>query len=277
MIRTVFGVDFSGAKQAGLNIWIARTRVVPGQPRLILESLDRLGQLAGTNIREPALDYLVHLILGSHQALWGMDFPFALPIEIAGPGGLKTQLRWVSTYPGNAYEFGRDCVQIARRIGTRLHLRRVTDIETKTPFDCYHYRIICQTFHGMRDVLNHLAGRPGTVIWPFDTSTSYDRLVVETCPGSTLKRWGIPHQNYKQPAGGPLEPKRRRNRRIILQHLRQIIELSDAHVRKIQRNPGGDALDAVIAAAGTWEAFNTHDPETWQHHPRYRWEGKIFA
>lgn len=277
MNPTVFGVDFSGAKLAGLNIWIARTRVIPGYPRLVLESLDRLGELSGTNAREPALTHLVRMILDSRQAVWGMDFPFALPIEIAGQDGLTSQIQWVSAYPGNAYEFGRDCVQIARRIGPRLHLRRTTDIETKTPFDCYHYRIICQTFHGMRDVLSRLSGKPGTVIWPFDQSTTYERLVVETCPGSTLKRWGVPHHNYKQPTGGPLEPKRLRNRRIILERLKQTVDLSDAHVRKIQRNPGGDALDAVIAAAGTWESLNTADPETWQDHPRYRWEGKIFA
>lgn len=277
MIRSVFGVDFSGAKLAGLNIWIARTRVVPGHPRLVLESLDRLGQLAGTNLREPALAHLVHLILGSHQALWGMDFPFALPIEIAGRDGFRTQLQWVCDYPENAYEFGRDCVKIARKISDKLHLRRITDTETKTPFDCYHYRIVCQTFHGMRDVLGHLVGSPGTVIWPFELSSSYERLIVETCPGSTLKRWKVPHHNYKQPAGGPLEPKRLRNRRIILERLRQTVELSEAQVRKIQRNPGGDALDAVIAAVGTWESFQIHPPETWQNHPRYRLEGKIFA
>ena len=35
-------------------------------------------------------------------------------------------------------------------------IRRLTDIEEKAPFDPYHYRIIYQTFHGMRDVLGRL-------------------------------------------------------------------------------------------------------------------------
>ena len=34
-----------------------------------------------------------------------------------------------------------------------MHIRRLTDREAKAPFDCYHYRIIHQTFYGMRDVL----------------------------------------------------------------------------------------------------------------------------
>ncbi len=277
MIATVYGVDFSGAKLAGLNIWIAQVDfAAPPRPRL--ESLRRLGELAGTDDRAPALDYLVQLILTSNQALWGIDFPFGLPVEIVeGAWGFRDQLGWVDGYAGDAYAFGRECVERAKRVGDKLHIRRTTDSETKTPFDCYHYRIICQTFHGMRDVLRRIAGTKGTIIPPFDRVRRFDRAVVEACPGSTLKRWGAPHNNYKQPAGGPLEAKRVRNRKLILTELTQRIDIAPHFIRAIQRNPGGDALDAVIAAAGVWEAWNASDWRAIERHPRYSREGKVFA
>jgi len=134
-----------------------------------------------------------------------------------------------------------------------MHIRRLTDTEAKTPFDCYHYRIIYQTFHGMRDVLLPLARTRGTAILPFQYRKlpSACRAVVEACPSSTLKRLGLPHQNYKQPQGGRLAPRRRRTKRRILEGLRGAVSSSDSQVRVMMRNGGGDALDAVIAAVGT--------------------------
>jgi len=289
MIDTIHGVDFSGAKLAGLNIWIAvaatpaspiqgRVELATQASRLQLVSLNRLGDLAGTEERAPALAHLVGQILQSNQALWGIDFPFALPIEIVEPGwGLNEQLGWAKGFKGDAYAFGRECVERAKKVGDKLHIRRTTDLETKTPFDCYHYRIICQTFHGMRDVLGKLVGTTGTIIPPFDRVKRFDRAVVESCPGSTLKRWNAPHNNYKQPAGGPLEAKRIKNRKLILAALAQRIDIAPAFLRTIQRNPGGDALDAVLAAVGVWEAWNASDWRAIEQHPRYSREGKVFA
>lgn len=276
-IAQVFGVDFSGAKLAGLNIWIARLVIGKGKPALA--SLDRLGTLAGSMERERALGHLVQMIRDSNNALWGIDFPFALPIELVDAGwGLSDQLEWVARHNGTAYTFGHECLDRARRVGDKLHLRRDTDKETKTPFDCYHYRIICQTFHGMRDVLRPLHHGSATAIVPFDAlREDTRRAVVEACPGSTLKRWRAPHNNYKQPAGGPLEAKRIRNRKLILEQVRSRITISDAQIRVIQRNPGGDALDAVLAGIGVWESWRNTDFTSLACHPRYPREGRIFA
>lgn len=276
-IDHVLGVDFSGAKLAGLNIWIARLAM--GSRKPVLVALDRLGTLAGSMERESALAHLVRMIGESNNALWGIDFPFALPIELVdAKWGFAEQLDWVAKHTGTAYTFGHECLDRARRVGDKLHIRRDTDKETKTPFDCYHYRIICQTFHGMRDVLRPLHRTSGTAIVPFDAPRdSTRRAVAEACPGSTLKRWHAPHNNYKQPAGGPLEAKRLRNRRLILDQVRARITISDTHLRVIQRNPGGDALDAVLAGIGAWESWQTTDPAALSAHPRYPREGRIFA
>lgn len=274
-IKTVFGVDFSGAKLAGLNAWIARMDV----QSMRITALDRLGDLAGDAAREPVMAYLVGVIGQSMQAIWAIDFPFALPVEIVETNyRFDDQLAWLADQPDEAYAFGRLCVERAVARGHRMHVRRETDRETKTPFDCYHYRIICQTFYGMRNVLTPLRQKEGTIIPPFDAiPATFHRAVIEACPGSTLKRWGVPHNNYKQPAGGPLEPKRLKNRKLILAALQQRVGLSPSIIRKIQRNAGGDAMDAVLAAVGGWESWLTTDPGLLQNHPRYSREGRIFA
>lgn len=271
----VHGVDFSGAKLAGLNAWVACVEL--NRKRVV--SLDRLGDLAGNDERAVALAYLANRIVESRRTLWGIDFPFALPLEVVDERWtLGDQLGWLRTLPADAYAFGRSCVETALARGHRMHVRRETDKETKTPFDCYHYRIVCQTFYGMRDVLGVIHHSPGTVVPPFDALPDrFERAVVEACPGSTLKRWGVPHNNYKQPAGGPLEPKRIKNRRIILDRLKQAVEIEPKFIRRIQRNGGGDALDAVLAAVGAWESWQATDFLAVAAHPRYSREGRIFA
>jgi len=275
--RFVYGVDFSGAKLAGENIWIAC--IVPRRDRYELIELSRLRTLCGTSEREPALGHLVELVASSDAALWGMDFPFGLPVEVVDPNWRwLDQLRWISGFDGGAYSLGEECVRRARACGGPMHIHRTTDTEAKTPFDCYHYRIIYQTFHGMRDVLLPLARTRGTAILPFQYRKlpSACRAVVEACPSSTLKRLGLPHQNYKQPQGGRLAPRRRRTKRRILEGLRGAVSISDSQVRVMMRNGGGDALDAVIAAVGTIAGWQAADHRAISQHARYRLEGRLY-
>ena len=273
------GVDFSGAKEAGRNIWVARA--TRSGRRLRLTELNSLAALAGTAERAPALAHLVSLIRGSADALWAMDFPFAMPLEVIDPPdrSWRAQLDWVHNWGEDAYGLGLECVRRARTLGDRMHLRRRTDAEAKAPFDCYHYRIIYQTFHGMRDVLRPLSTARGVAVLPFH----YRRLptartvVLECCPSSVLKRLGLPHQNYKQPAGGPLTPKRRLTRHAILAGLRPHIDLEPRFVRTAMRNPGGDALDAVIAAVGGWLGWGRADHRAIARDDRYPLEGHLYC
>ena len=276
--RFIYGVDFSGAKLAGENIWIAC--LVPRRDRYELVELSRLRALCGTAQREPALAHLVKLVESSRGARWGMDFPFGLPIEVVEPNSRwADQLRWISRFEDGAYSLGEECVRRARGLGGPMHLRRTTDTEAKTPFDCYHYRIIYQTFHGMRDVLLPLSRTKGTAILPFQYHklSSAQRAIVEACPTSTLKRLGLPHQNYKQPQGGRLATRRRRTKRRILDGLRQTIRISDAQMRTIMRNGGGDALDAVIAAVGAIDGWQAADHRAISRHARYPLEGRLYV
>src|SRR4051812_44641027 len=136
-------------------------------------------------------------------------------------GSWPDQLALLHAANDDAYQVGLDCLDRARRLGGPLHIRRQTDTEAKAPFDCYHYRIIYQFFYGVRDVLWPLWRSRGTAVLPFQYRKlpAAKRVLVEACPSSTLKRLNLPHQNYKQPAGGPLTAIRRRTRRTILDAL----------------------------------------------------------
>src|SRR4051812_49323433 len=104
-IETIVGVDFSGAKLAGRNIWLADVSVE--QSGLRLRGLDCLESLAGSAERETALSRLAERITTSRNTLWAIDFPFALPIELAcmGPSFVH-QLETTLRYKGTAHEFG---------------------------------------------------------------------------------------------------------------------------------------------------------------------------
>jgi hypothetical protein len=282
LFRSVYGVDFSGAKLAGRNTWVARLELASGRSRsrLALVELHCLERLAGTADRAAALAHLVRRIAASDHALWALDFPFGLPIEVLGLGvPWAYQFHFLRGWGKDAYGAGLECLRRARLLGGPQHIRRLTDHEAQAPFDCYHYRIIYQTFFGMRDVLGPLRRQPGTAILPFQYRRlpAARRVLVEACPASTLKRLGLPHQNYKQPAGGPLTRQRRHTRRAILDGLADWVSIGAAHRRTILRNGGGDALDAVIAAVGGWGAWRAADHRAVARHPRYPREGKLYV
>jgi hypothetical protein len=277
-ITRVYGVDFSGARKAGDTIWVAEAAVTSRGLKLV--ALQPLTRLCGTPDRGPALRHLVEMVLASEQALWGCDFPFGLPLEL-----FPTDTPWPDhfTFLGEwgeeAYACGLECVRRAVERYQRKHLRRATDSEAKAPFDAFHYRMIYQTFYGMRDVIGPLRQTRGTAVLPFQYRKlrTAKRVLVECCPGSVLKREGVPHQNYKQPKGGPLTRKRRLTRHAILAWLGGVIRFDDRFRRVMMRNPGGDAIDAVIAAAGALRAVRAADHRAIATHPRYRHEGHLFV
>jgi hypothetical protein len=283
VFSAIYGVDFSGAKLAGRNIWVARTEPLAGRKRppfYRLTALSRLETLCGTAERRLALAHLVGLIGASERALWALDFPFGLPIEVMAPGAAwPAQFDFLEQWGDDAYSAGLECVRRARGIGGALHIRRLTDSETKTPFDCYHYRIVYQTFFGMRDVLGPLRRTPFTAVLPFHYRrlATARRVLIEACPTSTLKRLGLPHRNYKQPEGGSLTLERRRNRRTILTGLAQHVRFDRRQWLTMMRNGGGDALDAVIAAVGGAQGWISADHAKIARHARYPREGRLYC
>ncbi len=280
-IRTVIGVDFSGAAMAGKNAWLAEL-AVRSDLSLELLHLHSIGQLAKSETREAACQYMVDRISMSNQTLFGFDFPFGLPIEL-GLGGWTRQLRNVRQFHGGAREYGRALVErarveMAKSNVDKLHIRRQTDTETRTPFDCYHYRIIYQTFHGMRDVLGPLTNQHQTAVLPFQYTkeSQATRWVCEACPSSTLKRLALPSRMYKQTSGNSLNEDRKQVRRKILAGLKPHVTIRPKHQRFMMDNLGGDALDAVIASVGVWTSWNRIDHQRIATNKRYPREGYVY-
>jgi uncharacterized protein DUF429 len=281
--KFIYGVDFSGAKLAGRNIWVARIEATVGRSKpapYTLTSLWQLENLCGVGERAVALAHLVRLISESQQALWALDFPFGLPVEVLEPEAKwPAQFNLLHAFGEDAYGVGLECLRRARTLGGPNHIRRLTDIEEKAPFDSYHYRIIYQTFYGMRDVLGPLRRCKQTAILPFQYRrlSSARRVIIEACPASTLKRLGLPHQNYKQPQGGRMERKRLRTRRTILDGLAKHVGIAEAHRRVMMRNGAGDALDAVVAAVGAVISWRTSDHRRIARDYRYAREGRLYV
>ncbi|MEL7338710.1 MAG: DUF429 domain-containing protein [Planctomycetota bacterium] len=282
----VIGVDFSGAAQSGKTAWLAEMVSPRGllvndtDPRLQLVSLQPLGKLAGADARESVNAYLVDRISEASETFWGCDFPFGLPIELK-LGGWKRQLASIRTFSGDAKSFGRWLVQRTESGLGKKHVRRTTDRETLTPFDCYHYRIIYQTFHGMRDVLDPVAKIDSVAVLPFDyrrwQSGAAGSVVVEACPSSTLKRLALPHQRYKQSGGKPPESIHQQTRRTILKCISRWVDFSTHRRRVMMSDPGGDALDAVLVGLGGWLGFASADHAAIAAHKRYPREGRVYC
>ena len=274
----VYGVDFSGARLAGRTTWVARLEPSSGEvPPFALTMLRPLEGLCGVAERAPALGHLAGLVAASEGCLWGLGFPFGFPVEVAGPW--EEQLGLVGGWGDDAYALGLELVRRTEEAYGRKHLRRLTDVEHRAPHDPYHYRVIYQTFFGLRDVLGPLLRTPGTAVLPFryPCLPAARRVVVEACPATTLDRLGLPRRNYKRPQCKRLSPKEKRTRREILRGLRAHVTCSEHRRRVMARDPGGDALDAVLAALGAALAFAEADHAAIADHPRYRLEGRHFA
>lgn len=276
--EAIYGVDFSGAKRAGKNAWVAC--LVPKGSRFALSELQSLGEVCGTDERTVCLRGLVERVLLSRGALWGMDFPFGLPQGLFEPSTTwQAQLDWVAAWPSDAPSLGRDCQARGRATDSSTPTRRVTDREARAPFGPYHYRIIHQTFHGMREVMLPLARDSGTAVLPFGYGhiKRAQRVVMEVCPSSTLRMLTLPHQLYKQLDGKALAPQRERNRAVILKRLGEHIDINHSQHTRMMDNLGGDALDAVIAAYGAVVAWQRADHAQLARDERYLREGLIYV
>src|SRR6266699_2204526 len=135
MFDAIYGVDFSGARLAGQNIWVARVEPClrkSGNVSYRLTDLSCLAKLCGTAERGPALAHLVDLVAASEDALWALDFPFGLPVEVMGAGTRwADQLAFLDGWAHDPYGAGLECLRRAKALGGPNHIRRLTDDETK--------------------------------------------------------------------------------------------------------------------------------------------------
>lgn len=267
----VYGVDFSGAQDAGRRIWLAEGLV--SEEELRVETCYPAEALPGSGRdREAALGALRELIAGSPGAAFGLDFPFGLPLPLLeGVGRWEAFARSFPTDYPTADAFRQAC----RAQHPAGELKRRTDRETKTPFSAYNLRLYRQTYYGIVELLSPLVRDEAACVLPMQARCASRAWVIEICPASTLKWAGLPAQQYKNKTEAG-----RRTRAAILAGIeaRGEVEVASATLRAaIVAEEGGDALDSVIAAWATYRAVRAPEIDPAGGLEAYALEGYVYV
>jgi hypothetical protein len=265
-IQSVYGVDFSGAANAGKHIWIAKATLHDQQ--LTIEACLPASALPnGGNDRPQAIAALGTLIANSSYALLGLDFPFSLHhTQLHAKTWTDFALSFAQRYP-TVDAFRAACG------GRGNELRRQTDIDTGTPFAAGNLRMYRQTYYGICDLLAPLVQSQSAVVFPMQPLDGDKPVVIEVCPAVTLRRLQARLPNYKEPGS---------DSRTTREHILAVIEAqsvtfsSPALRTAVLKNPRGDALDSVIAVyatASTWRKSLLQAKPT----PLELLEGKVYG
>ena len=267
----VHGIDFSGARLAGHALWWATLEQT--DTRWHLTRLTSLAELLGTAERDAVLGQLRERIRASEAALWALDFSFAVPAILCDESPTwRDWLAAVVAWPGDAPSLGRHWAERARERTGRSQVLRQTERDNGTRLTAYHSRLIYQTVFGVRALLAPLASDPSTAILPFDYGRigQSRRVLVEALPAATLRRAGWPDRGYK---GRPDTIARRAVRERLVGQLEQQVVLDSAQRDLMLTHPGGDALDALVAAWGAINAWQRVDHAAVAEDPLYQREG----
>ncbi len=254
-VTGVVGVDFSGADRPGESVWVTEATL---SDELVVERCRSARAAFDTREREAVLAALVECVRGADAA--GLDFPFGLPRavieELAGPTAWRETVAWVGETFADAEAFADRCKTAARARtgGERTYLRRATDdpVGAKSP---YHFFTHKQAYHGITAVLAPLLDH-GAGVAPMVDGADGAATVIETYPAGTLRRLGLPDENYKDAS-----EEARRTRASILRGLETggtaatpRVVVGEGDRERALSDDGGDALDSLVAAVGTARA-----------------------
>ncbi len=259
--REIYGVDFSGAAEAGTRIWVARGTVQ--ENRLSIEECLRGDELPGSDRgRLECLAALKTLVESHPQAVFGFDFPFSIPAGlIRRLFGDVTWEQFVLSFRERfptPRQFRDACVQAA---GGR-ELRRDAGQEWRAPYSSYNIRLYLQTYYGIADLLRPLVQGETASILPMQQALPSRPWLLEICPASTLKRIEI-YIPYKGRTPSHLSA---RAAMVMSVEKKGPLSFADQSLRqKALDNPGGDALDSVVAAFAVFK--NLQDPSLDIQHP----------
>ena len=247
----IIGVDWSGARDAGRKVWLCVGSAVDG--RLEVASLERVAD-AGPVAREAMLAHVADRLTAPGERWVGLDLPVSLPHAVLPEGvtnGGDLARRWTALFP-DAEAFRRLCSEAVG--GTESHRRermRAGDTEIGAPFCAWNLRMYRQTHHGMRMIGEVLrSGRAALLPWDAPRPVR----LLEACPACTLRALGLSNAGYKGRTAQHAQARRDRLDRALAQL--PVLLPADLRDRAIA-DPGGDALDAVLAAAAA------HHASTW--------------
>ena len=270
----VYGVDFSGAIDAGTKIWIASGTIVENALKVeyCLEAKDLPGSTAE---RDQCLCSLRDFISAHKGGAFGFDFPFGLPRKVVKANNWEEFVLSFSDYYTDPEQFRIAC----RTAACGPELKRATDIKAETPWCAYNLRLYKQTYYGIRDVLAPLVREQLVCVLPMQSISPHIPWLFEICPASTVKkRLGIT-SSYK---GGPKEKHKEKYsvREHILHQMEETGDLviPDSNLRlRILSNRHGDALDSVIAAFATFRAVHNLSDSAVLGSDTYALEGYVYA
>jgi hypothetical protein len=267
--RRVYGVDFSGAKDAGNRIWIASGIV--DEDALLIEACYRGRELPGSaRDRGCCLEALRCFIAEETGAAFGLDFPFGLPCELVVQDSWQGFVLSFPEFHASPEVLRRFCREAA---GGR-ELKRATDRESQTPFSPYNLRLYRQTYYGIHDVLYPLVRDDLACVLPMQPARPGRSWVLEICPASTLKREGL-YRPYKGRTDA-----HRASREVILDQLQAVAPLAIPRqtVRSaILEERDGDALDSVVAALAVLRALRDPSPRIVEDPVAHTVEGYVYV
>jgi hypothetical protein len=266
--RRIYGVDFSGAAQAGKKIWITRG-LIEGHDLLIESCLQAAHLPDSGQERDRCLAALGDLVRREQTSVFGFDFPFGLPHDLVSEKSWEDFV--VSfAYAYNSPEQFRDT---CRRLARGRELKRDTDREQRTPFSPYNIRIYRQTYFGIRDLLAPLVKERQACVLPMQSARPDRAWLLEICPASTLKGKKL-NRPYKGRSTHHHEA-----RACILEAIEKDVplRLPDDLRARILEDSEGDALDSVIAAGAAFQTIRSPDRLQISGNLAYAIEGYVYV
>ena len=257
----VHGVDFSGARRAGEKLWLASA--TDDGDRLRVDSVRSAADVFGPD-RETAHAGLREFVRSCDaDAAVGLDCSFGLPRQVHDAVSWPAFCEWFATAFDSPDALQGELAERTKRRtgGERTYLKRRTDARTgaRSP---YHWLVGPQTFYGIRDVVAPLTDAVSVEpLAPRREATS----LLESYPAATLRALDLPSQKYKDDGTYPDAPTRRAT---ILDGLREWgVALDEGLESVVLDDPGGDALDSVVAAVAAARAaradFEVREPDAY--------------
>ena len=256
--RRIYGIDFSGALDAGKKIWIADGAINNG--RLMIGNCESAGDFFKAGVeRDKCLRALQEFIAVKKDCVFAFDFPFGLPVAraVADSVQLVQEKTWedfilhFSKHYKNHHDFRTKC----RKINNNMELKRMTDKWCGTPFSPYNLRVYKQTFYGINNILRPLVQEQKVCVLPMQAACPDKPWIIEICPASTLKSlFNLKRLfSYK---GGTTNHDTARERILTTIEREGLYILEETLRKKILKERSGDALDSVIAAYAGFRALN---------------------
>lgn len=267
--KQLFGIDFSGGKDAAKKIWITKARL--RKKTIIIEEVYPIAKKQGNKDqlknREDALKRLVNLLEEEKEiAIVGMDFPFSVNYNRKlKPSTWKAFVLKLATKYKNEDEFRAELFKLYNN----KEEKRNTDIIAKSPFSPINRRMYKQTYYGITQVIVPLLISKKFLFLPFHKYQDHKSCIIEICPASFLKK----HNKYKSYKGKKSDSEKKTRRAEIIEYLKKYylkysLEISPKYSQIIIDDAEGDALDSLLAVFCILEAN--------QHKTKNDFEGHIY-